>query len=114
MTSALPVPAPDELARYDNIFAYLKDQPNTLTGTCAKERWSAFGLSPEALLRVWALADATHRGALDRQEHRIAMASRATCRVIVIGASRHFLAKCRPTQAPPQPLLGSISLARST
>ena len=66
-------PTPDMIARYDNIFAQLKDQPTALSGGCAKERWAAFGLPGDVLLRIWSLADGTKRGALEVQEHRVAM-----------------------------------------
>ena len=32
---------PDDIARYDNIFEKLKDQPTSLSGGCAKEKWAA-------------------------------------------------------------------------
>lgn len=83
--------------RYDVLFEQTKDMPIMLTGLRAKERWSAFGLDDETLMKIWALADLTqvsradlctatlkrsyadHRshncqdGRLDVQEHRIAM-----------------------------------------
>lgn len=66
-------PPPDALARYDQIFAQLKDSPDAFSGACAKDKWAAFGLSGEALLKVWALADQQKRGKLNINEHRIAM-----------------------------------------
>ena len=66
-------PPPETLARYDAIFAQLKDAPDSFSGMCAKEKWVAFGLAGDQLLRVWALADQQKRGKLDMHEHRIAM-----------------------------------------
>ena len=64
---------PEDIARYDNIFEKLKDQPTSLSGGCAKEKWAAFSLQPETMMKVWALADVMRRGSLDVQEHRVAM-----------------------------------------
>ena len=52
---------PEDIARYDNIFEKLKDQPTSLSGGCAKEKWAAFSLQPETMMKVWALADVMRR-----------------------------------------------------
>lgn len=71
--SSMEAPTAELLQRYDSIFNQVKDQPTTLSGACARERWSAFGLPADTLLRVWSLSDSSRRGALDIQDHRIAM-----------------------------------------
>ena len=69
----LQAPTTEELSRYDSIFHQIKDSSDALSGPCAKDRWSAFGLSGDTLLKVWAAADLNKSGTLDIGEHRIAM-----------------------------------------
>ena len=69
----LVAPSSDEISRYDQIFNAVKDQPDTLSGGCAKSRWETFALPEDILMKIWTLSDQRRRGVLDIGEHRIAM-----------------------------------------
>ena len=49
----------EQITRYDALFEQSKDQPTMMSGLRAKERWSAFGLDENLLMKIWGLADQT-------------------------------------------------------
>ena len=71
---SIAMPSVSDLDEYDAAFEELRDAPDALSGARAKDKWlMEYGLSPATLGAVWALADVTRNGKLDRFEHRLAM-----------------------------------------